>query len=281
MHPGRSQRHVLLELRTVFFRKQISQWGESFHRHVRLPQVLQSLDDQAAHSSCRRHRSWSRPLQHDLAGADLYPARRPIGQKDGFGGHLFRQVQKIGRVGSRRLDAQPVTAGQHVRDGVHGRREHPQLRMRLRIIVQPPRQPPQDALLDQAMEHEINPLTTAQVEEIPRNEHRTSTRTANAGKDVAFKAFRPVAHGFHIRKNTTFFLYLQAKKSELARDQSTDRGDEAVIPAYVGGQDTFLRQARTRPVSAPSSFPTPRIVRIGDQPILPAPDGVSGSPGLP
>ena len=68
-------------------------------------------------------------------------------------------------------------------------------------------------MLDQTVEHEINPLTAAQVEKIPRNEHGTSPRTADAGKYIAFKAFRLVTYGFHIRKNTMFFIYIQAKKS--------------------------------------------------------------------
>ena len=59
------------ELRTVAFRKQRTQRGKSFHRHMRLPELLQALDDQAAHASRRCHRSWSCAFENDLAGSDL------------------------------------------------------------------------------------------------------------------------------------------------------------------------------------------------------------------
>ena len=88
--------------------------------------------------------------------------------------HLLGKAQGVGRVGSRRLQACAVAAGQRRGHCIGGWREQPEHRVLFREVVHPAGEAANDSLPGEPVQDDIDGLAAAHVQEVSRDEHGTA-----------------------------------------------------------------------------------------------------------
>ena len=106
----------------------------------------------------------------------------PSVRNTAFAGTCSDKPEDVGRVGPRGLQPGAVASGQGLGHGVGGRREQPEHRVLLREVVHPAGEAADRSLPGEPVQGEIDRLAAAEVQEVSRNEHGTTSRAVDAGK---------------------------------------------------------------------------------------------------
>jgi hypothetical protein len=139
-NPGRGITKVFQHLLFVLVAQAVSKYSDDILINISPTEVPQGLDDQTAVPASSGHVDRSGSFEENLLFTQLHPLGRTIREENNLHGHLIGQPKKIGGVGTGRLQACCIPAGQGFGNGIYGRSQQAELGVAPGVIIKTSRQ---------------------------------------------------------------------------------------------------------------------------------------------
>ena len=148
------------------------------------------LNQKTAESSAGLHVARSGAPKLDRRAADDDGATGTIGEKYHLRWHLLRESERVGGIRARGLQANAVATGDRSRHRLWRRRERTELRMLLRIVVDPSGQPADRTCADKPVQGDVYSPSASKIKKIRRHHDASPAPAPQGSEDSCIECFR-------------------------------------------------------------------------------------------
>lgn len=163
IHPRRRVAQVGQQSFPILCRKNRAQSVNARGCDVRFAEIAKGGNNQTARATGRSHVAWRDLAQLDEQTPQLYFSRPSAGQEHHFGRHLFRKSEKIGCIGTGRLQLHLFVSSEGLGNSFNGGSHFTQQFVRLRVVVEPTSDSADGAKFGQSMQGKIDCPPATQV----------------------------------------------------------------------------------------------------------------------
>lgn len=194
VHPFRRERQVPEQRPPIVGWQRTTESSYSFGRDVLRSEVTKRLDDEPRRPAGSRHVARCRASKLQRHRTDLDDTARTVGQKDHLRWHLLRKSEQVRRIGSRRLESDPVPPCHCLRERLWRGGEGAQAGVLLRVVVQATAELTDRAGFGLPPERRRDGRTAGEVQEVAWSEDPPLPMASDTVKYRLFRRLRVLGH---------------------------------------------------------------------------------------